>query len=122
MNVVNKHDHRPFLCCLHNFGYYDRKTLLVFPGHLTTSTDGSKIKLEQPGATKWHWYIPGNDSLSETLYNCCLANPWCAEEHWIIFGSAAEDMNESTEFIVPPDQGIKHPLSSFICDISAKTF
>ena len=46
VDIIDEHYHRALLCCLHNFGYHDRKALLVFSRHLTASTDGSKIKLE----------------------------------------------------------------------------
>ena len=55
--------------------------------------------------------IPGNDFLSESFNDCGFSDAGFADEDGIIFGTAAEDLNNAVDFVLSADYRVKFIFS-----------
>ena len=67
----------------------------------------AEVERENPLILQKRWDITAHDSLRETFDDGGLADAGFANQHWIIFRAAAENLNDTLDFAFAPDQRIK---------------
>src|SRR6266567_6796862 len=70
------------------------------------------------GKTRWHDTV--GDPLRQAVHNRCLAHARLANQHRIVLGAAAEDLDNALEFVLATYQRIELLLHGSLCQVAGK--
>mmetsp|Transcript_5557 Transcript_5557/g.13087 ORF Transcript_5557/g.13087 Transcript_5557/m.13087 type:complete len:226 (-) Transcript_5557:931-1608(-) len=90
-----------------NFFQDGLQTLFKLSSHGCTSYKGSKIQTDQAAVFQTIRNITGKNSLRNAFGNSCLSDTWISNQDWIIFGSATQDLNGASDFLVSANDRVQ---------------
>src|SRR5208283_944984 len=65
-------------------------------------------------------HIPSRGFLSQPFNDGGLSNPCFTEQHWVVFGASAENLNHAFDLVLATDDGIQLALLRHLGQIAAE--
>ena len=89
---------------------------------LGTSHQSTHIQGEQGLVLQGLRHIASHNSPSQSLYNSGFTNTWLTNQHRVIFGTAGQNLNGSSNFIITANNWVQLALTSHLSQITAVFF
>ena len=89
---------------------------------LGTSHQSTHIQGEQGLVLQRLRYIASHNSPSQSLYNSGFTNTWLTNQHRVVLGTAGQNLNGSSNFIITANNWIQLALTSHLSQITAVFF
>jgi len=69
--------------------------------------DGPDVERHQALALQALGHVAGDDALRQPLHDGGLADARLADEHGVVLGAAAQDLDDAADLVVAPDDGVE---------------
>ncbi len=96
------------------------ESILKFSSVFCPCNQGAHVKGHDPFIFQGFRDVPLNNSLGKTFHNGCLTHPGFPYEHWIVFGSAGEDLDDPPNFVISANHRVQIPFGGYGCQIPAE--
>src|SRR6202023_2066131 len=79
-----------------------------------------EIERDDPFIAQQFWHLASRDFLSQPFDDGGLSNPCFTEQHWVVFGASAEDLNHAFDLVLATDDWIQLALLRQLGQITAE--
>src|SRR6201997_3241945 len=79
-----------------------------------------EIERDDPFIAQQLRHLASPDFLSQSFDDGGLSNPCFTEQHWVVFGASAEDLNHAFDLVLATDHRIQLALLRLLGQIAAK--
>src|SRR5580698_8021452 len=117
MQLVNEDDG---ILRLHQFFHNGLQPLFELSAIFRSRHDQRKIERKNPLVGKKRWNLTVGDALRQPFHDRRLAHSGLADQHGIIFGTAAQNLDHAIHFTVPPHQWIELAVHGRLRQVARK--
>ena len=79
-----------------------------------------EIERDDPFIAQQFRHLPSGDFLSQPFDDGGLSNSCFTEQHWVVFGASAKNLNYAFDFAFTANQGIERTFRSCLREVAAE--
>ena len=93
--------------------------LLELAAVLGTGHHGAQVQGNHPLVTEPLGHVPAHDALRQPLNDRRLADAGLTDQHRVVLGAPAEDLDDAPDLLVPSDHRVEQPAACGIGQVAA---
>ena len=119
MDFVDEEDN--FTGAVHHFLHHALQTLFEFTLIFRTRDQGAHVQGIDFLGFQVFRHLPVHDILGDALRDGGLAHAGLAHQDGVVLGPAAEDLQDTADFVVPADHGVQFALGRAFVQVDGET-
>ncbi len=117
VQLVDEHDG---VLALHQLLHDGLQPLFELSAVFCARNDQGEVQGENPLVCEERWNITIGDALRQALDDGRLAHAGLADQNRIVFGPAAQNLNDALDFVFTPDERIQRAFRSRLRKVAAE--